>query len=91
MDCVSDGTKCIPKATCSSYTSREACAGKGTDGQCAFTPANSTTPTVGTCKIFSQCSDANSDSTACNSNPSCNFVTNGTSTTCSSHTCASKA
>ena len=27
VDWVSDGTKCIPKAPCSSYTTKEACSG----------------------------------------------------------------
>ena len=59
-ECVSDGTNCILKAACSSYTSKEACYGGGSDGFCAFTPST-TTPTVGTCKLMTTCIDANDD------------------------------
>lgn len=63
--CVSNGTNCIPKAACSSYTAKDACNFGGTDGLCAFTPGSTTTPNVGTCKAMTQCSDANSDTLAC--------------------------
>ncbi|CAD8205800.1 unnamed protein product [Paramecium pentaurelia] len=41
--CVSDGTKCIDKGTCSSYLTPSACDNEGTDGLCQWTRTASTT------------------------------------------------
>ena len=72
--CVSNGTNCIVKALCSSYTSEEACNGGGSNGECAFTSASAITPNIGTCEVMSACVDANDDSFACNAHSSaCNW------------------
>ena len=67
-ECVSDGTICFAKAACTAYTSKEACNGGGTDGNCAFTPGSTDMPEVGSCKLMTSCADANSDSLACIAN-----------------------
>ncbi|CAD8081428.1 unnamed protein product [Paramecium sonneborni] len=72
--CVSNGTFCIPKAKCETYTTFTACQGGGLDGQnpliCAFIPKEKNS-SFGTCKLFSKCSDAEQDQITCKTNPSC--------------------
>lgn len=65
ISCVSDGTKCIPRAACSTYTTKTACNAGGTDGDgvCVF-KAGATT-TTGTCSKMTSCASANSDQDAC--------------------------
>ncbi|CAK67723.1 unnamed protein product (macronuclear) [Paramecium tetraurelia] len=90
-ECVSNTKICIPKAACSTYKTLEACNGGGIDGTnkvvCAFTPNSATDKLNGTCKNFTQCSDANSDSIACGTNKSCKWNQSGTTTSCVSHAC----
>ncbi|CAK62361.1 unnamed protein product (macronuclear) [Paramecium tetraurelia] len=91
--CISDGTKCIDQGKCADYTTKEACGAGGTDGTCAFTPASGST-TTGTCKLFSQCSDANSDQNACQlKSLTCKWTAavGTTASSCSNHTCDSAA
>ncbi|CAD8071729.1 unnamed protein product [Paramecium sonneborni] len=91
--CISDGTKCIDQGKCAEYTTKEACSAGGTDGACAFTPASGST-TTGTCKLFTQCSDANSDQNACQSKSlTCKWTAAAgtTASSCSNHTCDSAA
>ncbi|CAD8156844.1 unnamed protein product [Paramecium pentaurelia] len=91
--CISDGTKCIDQGKCADYTTKESCNAGGTDGACAFTPASGST-TTGTCKLFSQCSDANSDQTACQSKSlTCKWTAavGTTASSCSNHNCDTAA
>lgn len=60
VGCISDGIKCIEKGKCSDYGTKEACNAGGTDGACVFNPTSSSA-TIGVCKLFTQCSDANAD------------------------------
>jgi hypothetical protein len=53
--CVSNGTSCIAKVACTTYTTKTACNGGGVDSAgidvtCAFTVTDTTKPNIGTCK-----------------------------------------
>jgi hypothetical protein len=65
LSCVSDGTKCIPKAACSTYTTKAACNAGGTDGDgmCVF-KAGTTSPRLELPVKWLPCASANSDSYA---------------------------
>ncbi|CAD8087535.1 unnamed protein product [Paramecium sonneborni] len=58
-NCITDGTKCIPKTNCASYTSQIPCEISGNDGICIW---NTTTKK---CLLFSACSIA-IDQNQCN-------------------------
>ncbi|CAD8151469.1 unnamed protein product [Paramecium octaurelia] len=58
-NCITDGTKCIAKTTCASYTSQVPCEISGTDGTCLW---NATTSK---CSLFQACSNA-LDQNQCN-------------------------
>ncbi|CAD8192932.1 unnamed protein product [Paramecium pentaurelia] len=91
--CISDGTKCIEKGKCSDYSTKEACSAGGTDGACVFSPTSSSA-TTGVCKLYTQCSDANSDQIACQSmSQTCKWTvaTGTTPSSCSNHTCDTAA
>ncbi|CAD8082118.1 unnamed protein product [Paramecium primaurelia] len=85
--CVSNGSICVDFNNCSSYTTKIACASGGLDGQCAFTPIASQS-NDGICKLFTQCSDANSDKDTCLSNSKyCQWISSGVTKQCIPHTC----
>ncbi|CAK86123.1 unnamed protein product (macronuclear) [Paramecium tetraurelia] len=78
-NCVTDGTKCIAKTNCASYTSQVSCEISGTDGTCLW---NATTKK---CALFSACSIA-ADQNQCNKmNKVCSWDT--TSNKCVDLTC----
>lgn len=56
--CVSNGTTCIAKANCSTYTTKTACNSGGLDGVCVFTASTATGATAGTgtCALMTSCS-----------------------------------
>nr|CAA09180.1 surface antigen G [Paramecium tetraurelia] len=95
--CVSNGTACIPKANCSTYTSKTACNSGGLDGICVFTQSTATGAAAGTgtCALMTACTIANNDQTACQAaRDRCAWTAaSGTGTTavaskCATHTCA---
>ncbi|CAD8124653.1 unnamed protein product [Paramecium sonneborni] len=95
--CVSNGTACISKANCSTYTTKTACNSGGLDGICVFTQSTATGAAVGTgtCALMTACVTANNDQTACQAaRDRCSWTAaSGTGATavaskCSSHTCA---
>nr|P17053.1 RecName: Full=G surface protein, allelic form 168; Flags: Precursor [Paramecium primaurelia]CAA36378.1 unnamed protein product [Paramecium primaurelia] len=95
--CVSNGTACIPKANCSTYTSKIACNSGGLDGICVFTQSTATGAAAGTgtCALMTACTVANNDQTACQAaRDRCSWTAaSGTGATavaskCATHTCA---
>nr|P13837.1 RecName: Full=G surface protein, allelic form 156; Flags: Precursor [Paramecium primaurelia]CAA27514.1 unnamed protein product [Paramecium primaurelia] len=95
--CVSNGTACIPKANCSTYTSKVACNSGGLDGICVFTQSTATGAAAGTgtCALMTACTVANNDQTACQAaRDRCSWTAaSGTRATavaskCATHTCA---
>ncbi|CAD8176985.1 unnamed protein product [Paramecium pentaurelia] len=95
--CVSNGTACIPKANCSTYTTRTACNSGGLDGICVFTQSTATGAVAGTgtCALMTACTTANNDQTACQqARDRCSWTAaSGTGATavaskCATHTCA---
>ncbi|CAK72100.1 unnamed protein product (macronuclear) [Paramecium tetraurelia] len=90
--CISNGTICIPKAKCSTYTTKTACNFGGLDGLCVFTQSTSAQAVAdsGTCTLMNSCSSANNDQTACvAAQDRCSWSPASSSITsiCTSHTC----
>lgn len=52
--CISNGTMCIAKSSCSTYTTKTACNSGGSDGICVFTAPSGYT-TIGTCTLMTSC------------------------------------
>ncbi|CAD8157933.1 unnamed protein product [Paramecium octaurelia] len=70
LSCVLDNNICIPKANCSSYTSKTACNSGGISGQiCVFEQQSGQNAIlgIGTCTLMTECSTANNDQNACQS------------------------
>ncbi|CAD8087867.1 unnamed protein product [Paramecium primaurelia] len=68
LSCVIDNDNiCIPKANCSTYTSKSACNYGGLDGICVFKQQNgiNSISGIGTCTLMRDCSAANDDQNAC--------------------------
>ncbi|CAD8125030.1 unnamed protein product [Paramecium sonneborni] len=95
--CVSNGTVCISKANCSTYTTKTACNSGGLDGICVFTQSTATGAAVGTgtCQLMTACTTANNDQVACQTaRDRCSWTSaSGTGATavpskCATHTCA---
>ncbi|CAD8202267.1 unnamed protein product [Paramecium octaurelia] len=90
--CISNGTACIPKGKCSTYTTKTACNSGGLDGLCVFTQSTSAQAIVdsGTCTLMNSCSSANNDQTACvAAQDRCSWTpaTSTVTSKCISHTC----
>ncbi|CAK70256.1 unnamed protein product (macronuclear) [Paramecium tetraurelia] len=83
---------CIPKAKCSSYTTKTACNFGGLDGICVFTQSTSAQAVAdsGTCTLMNSCSSANNDQSACvAAQDRCSWSAASSSITsiCTNHTC----
>ncbi|CAK70237.1 unnamed protein product (macronuclear) [Paramecium tetraurelia] len=90
--CISNGTVCIPKAKCSTYTTKTACNFGGLDGICVFTQSTSAQAVAdsGTCTLMNSCSSANNDQNACvAAQDRCSWSPASSTITsiCTNHTC----
>ncbi|CAK82827.1 unnamed protein product (macronuclear) [Paramecium tetraurelia] len=68
LSCVLDNNICIPKANCSTYTSKTACNSGGISNQiCVFEQQSGQDAIlgIGTCTLMTECSTANNDQNAC--------------------------
>nr|AAS94225.1 surface antigen A [Paramecium tetraurelia] len=95
--CVSNGTACIPKANCSTYTNKIACNSGGLDGICVFTQSTATGAVAGTgtCALMTSCTTANNDQIACQAardrcswTPPSGSGATAVASKCATHTCA---
>ncbi|CAD8124536.1 unnamed protein product [Paramecium sonneborni] len=89
-NCVSNGTNCIPRANCSTYTSKTSCNSKGSDGICVWTETTTAGATTGKCSLMTSCASSGTDSNACDlAKDRC--IIDSKTKTCVDHTCASYA
>jgi len=60
-NCITDGTKCIPRSTCDKYTTKIGCNSKGIDGICLWTETKIGNTTTGKCSLMKNCISAVKD------------------------------
>ncbi|CAD8208460.1 unnamed protein product [Paramecium pentaurelia] len=88
VNCVSNGTDCIPKANCSSYITNIACNSKGSDGICVWTETITGQTKTGKCSLMTSCASAGTDANACTqASDRCQIDTK--KKVCADHTCVS--
>ncbi|CAD8210801.1 unnamed protein product [Paramecium pentaurelia] len=89
-NCVSNGTTCIVRANCSTYTTKTACNSRGSDGICVWTETTTGGTTTGKCSLMTSCASAGTDSNACSqANDRCQM--DAKTKVCGDHNCASYA
>ncbi|CAK66479.1 unnamed protein product (macronuclear) [Paramecium tetraurelia] len=82
--CITDGSKCINKDMCSTYTTKIACSIGGTDGICVWNGQS--------CSLMQSCTQADQDQEAClSAKDRCAFkyATGLSTSSCYAHTCES--